>query len=157
MQPFVFVVTGKGFLYHQVRCMMAILFSIGRRQEDVSVIKALCDPNEHPEKPTYKMAPEAPLVLWSCRFASISFPKGSPGDHQKLLKHMYSAMQGSWMKSIVSMAMYDGLLSSFFPHCGDQPGGQEGGISERYDACLKYSATRNSYTPFRSRKTKHPR
>ncbi|KAJ3390070.1 tRNA pseudouridine synthase 3 [Lobulomyces angularis] len=73
---FVFVVKGNSFLWHQVRCMMAILFLIGEEKEDPSVISNLLDISQHPEnsgKPLYPMASEASLVLVECGFDKEHF------------------------------------------------------------------------------------
>ncbi|RKO88570.1 pseudouridine synthase, partial [Blyttiomyces helicus] len=70
----VFVVKGHAFLWHQVRCMVAILFLIGRGLEPPETVDALLDMSRHPPdagRPAYDMAPEAPLVLVEC-----GFPRG---------------------------------------------------------------------------------
>ncbi|TIA97034.1 hypothetical protein E3P96_03489 [Wallemia ichthyophaga] len=66
---------GSAFLYHQVRCMMAVLFLVGCGKEEVSVVDDLMrvelDP-EHPHlptvigKPIYDMAHDLPLCLYDC-------------------------------------------------------------------------------------------
>jgi hypothetical protein len=59
-------VRGWAFLYHQVRCMMAVLFMVGRGLEEPGIVPRLLDvtPGARFErKPTYNMAPELPLVL----------------------------------------------------------------------------------------------
>ena len=47
------VVTGKSFLWHQVRCMAAILFLVGSGLEQPSVINHML---EGKRKPQYGMA-----------------------------------------------------------------------------------------------------
>ncbi|KAM9269435.1 tRNA pseudouridine(38/39) synthase isoform 1-T1 [Morus bassanus] len=49
-----FEVTGQAFLYHQVRCMMAILFLIGQRMESPEIIDELLDVEKNPRKPQYR-------------------------------------------------------------------------------------------------------
>lgn len=49
-----FEVTGQAFLYHQVRCMMAILFLIGQRMEKPEIIDELLDIGNNPRKPQYR-------------------------------------------------------------------------------------------------------
>ena len=64
------LVEGSAFLWHQVRCMAAVLFLVGLRRETPDVVDALLDPKRFAEgKPQYEMAPAAPLVLWRCGFA----------------------------------------------------------------------------------------
>ena len=63
-------VEGSAFLWHQVRCMAAVLFLVGLRRETPDVVDALLDAGRFQSgKPQYEMAPDAPLVLWRCGFA----------------------------------------------------------------------------------------
>ncbi|PKU31541.1 trna pseudouridine(38 39) synthase [Limosa lapponica baueri] len=68
-----FEVTGQAFLYHQVRCMMAILFLIGQRMERPEIIDELLDVEKNPQKPQYSMAVEFPLVLYDCAFENLQW------------------------------------------------------------------------------------
>ncbi|NWH68432.1 PUS3 synthase, partial [Geococcyx californianus] len=68
-----FEVTGQAFLYHQVRCMMAILFLIGQRMESPEIINELLDVEKNPQKPQYSMAVEFPLVLHDCEFENLQW------------------------------------------------------------------------------------
>ncbi|XP_064326863.1 tRNA pseudouridine(38/39) synthase [Phalacrocorax carbo] len=68
-----FEVTGQAFLYHQVRCMMAILFLIGQRMESPEIIDELLDVEKNPRKPQYSMAVEFPLVLYDCEFENLQW------------------------------------------------------------------------------------
>jgi tRNA pseudouridine38/39 synthase len=77
-------VVGNGFLYHQIRHIMAVLFLVGSKMEAPSIISALlnADPNQpnasytdeeqNPpvvdRKPVYQMADGLPLVLWDCGY-----------------------------------------------------------------------------------------
>jgi tRNA pseudouridine38/39 synthase len=49
-----FEVTGQAFLYHQVRCMMAILFLIGQGMEKPEIIDELLNIEKNPQKPQYR-------------------------------------------------------------------------------------------------------
>ncbi|KAF1469933.1 tRNA pseudouridine(38/39) synthase, partial [Eudyptula minor novaehollandiae] len=68
-----FEVTGQAFLYHQVRCMVAILFLIGQRMESPEIIDELLDVEKNPRKPQYSMAVEFPLVLYDCEFENLQW------------------------------------------------------------------------------------
>ncbi|NXX20279.1 PUS3 synthase, partial [Podargus strigoides] len=68
-----FEVTGQAFLYHQVRCMMAILFLIGQRMESPEIIDELLDVEKNPRKPQYSMAVEFPLILYDCEFENLQW------------------------------------------------------------------------------------
>ncbi|XP_030064881.1 tRNA pseudouridine(38/39) synthase isoform X1 [Microcaecilia unicolor] len=68
-----FEVTGLAFLYHQVRCMVAVLFLIGQGLEDPGIIDQLLDVEKNPQKPQYSMAVEFPLVLYNCEFEGVEW------------------------------------------------------------------------------------
>ncbi len=65
---YTFTVHGSAFLWHQVRCMVAVLFLIGQGLEPPSLVSALLDIKANPARPMYEMANDAPLVLWDCIF-----------------------------------------------------------------------------------------
>ncbi|EDV24213.1 uncharacterized protein TRIADDRAFT_26740, partial [Trichoplax adhaerens] len=50
------IVCGKAFLWHQVRCMVAILFLIGQGLEDANIINYMLDIEKCNKKPQYGMA-----------------------------------------------------------------------------------------------------
>ncbi|NWU97100.1 PUS3 synthase, partial [Upupa epops] len=68
-----FEVSGQAFLYHQVRCMMAVLFLIGQGLESPDIINKLLDVEKNPQKPQYSMAVEFPLVLYDCEFENLQW------------------------------------------------------------------------------------
>ncbi|XP_006903299.1 PREDICTED: tRNA pseudouridine(38/39) synthase-like [Elephantulus edwardii] len=68
-----FEVTGHAFLYHQVRCMMAILFLIGQGMEKPDIIDELLNIEKNSQKPQYSMAVEFPLVLYDCKFENVKW------------------------------------------------------------------------------------
>ncbi|KAJ6730673.1 PSEUDOURIDYLATE SYNTHASE [Salix viminalis] len=63
-QLYAIKIKGRAFLWHQVRCIVAVLFMIGQGLESPEVIDALLDTRTL-RKPQYLMAPEIPLVLLS--------------------------------------------------------------------------------------------
>ena len=64
-------IRGIAFLWHMVRCIMALLFMIGEGEENPEAVTALLDIEHMPAKPHYKMAPELPLVLHECGFDNM--------------------------------------------------------------------------------------
>ncbi|RMD40783.1 hypothetical protein DV735_g4326, partial [Chaetothyriales sp. CBS 134920] len=65
---YTFAVHGSAFLWHQVRCMMGVLFLVGQGLEEPSVIDELLDIDKNPRRPLYEMAEDRGLVLWDCSF-----------------------------------------------------------------------------------------
>ncbi|KAJ8760418.1 hypothetical protein K2173_015085 [Erythroxylum novogranatense] len=72
-QLYAIKIKGRAFLWHQVRCMVAVLFMIGQGLESPDVIDALLDIRQTPRKPQYLMASDIPLVLQSCEFEGLKF------------------------------------------------------------------------------------
>ncbi|GIL88869.1 hypothetical protein Vretifemale_16791 [Volvox reticuliferus] len=77
-QVFAMTVRGTAFLWHQVRCMAAVLLMVGRGQERPEVVSELLDMDATPRKPQYSMAPEEPLLLYACGFSGLSFRRSVP-------------------------------------------------------------------------------
>lgn len=67
------LVHGSGFLWHQIRCIVAILLLIGQGKEEISLIKSLLDIEKYPRTPNYQIASELPLVLFDCQFDDINW------------------------------------------------------------------------------------
>ncbi|ABN67375.2 pseudouridine synthase [Scheffersomyces stipitis CBS 6054] len=80
---------GSAFLWHQVRCMVAILFLIGQKLEATTIIEDLFDLEKYPTKPVYEMANDIPLVLYDCIYPEMEWlsPIGSEGTIEKFYKH----------------------------------------------------------------------
>jgi len=74
VQTFALRIRGTAFLYHQVRCVAAVLLMVGRGLERPDVVRRLLDSRAHPRKPQYALAPEQPLLLYACGYG------GDAGD-----------------------------------------------------------------------------
>jgi tRNA pseudouridine38/39 synthase len=72
---YTFTLHGSAFLWHQVRCMVAILFLVGQGLEQPSIVSELLDVEKNPRRPTYEMASDTPLVLWDCIFPREDDPE----------------------------------------------------------------------------------
>ncbi|XP_042397552.1 tRNA pseudouridine(38/39) synthase-like isoform X2 [Zingiber officinale] len=103
-------VRGSAFLWHQVRCMVAVLFMIGQGLESPDVINALLDTIKTPRKPQYNMAPEAPLILRFCEFENLEFIC-SPDANRALHEHLKSEVQ----RYILQAAIFDEALNCLLP------------------------------------------
>eukprot|EP00579_Thalassiosira_antarctica_P009406 CAMPEP_0201914810 /NCGR_PEP_ID=MMETSP0903-20130614/4895_1 /ASSEMBLY_ACC=CAM_ASM_000552 /TAXON_ID=420261 /ORGANISM="Thalassiosira antarctica, Strain CCMP982" /LENGTH=639 /DNA_ID=CAMNT_0048450269 /DNA_START=62 /DNA_END=1981 /DNA_ORIENTATION=+ len=64
-------IEGQAFLWHQIRCILSILFHIGRQQESPTLVQQLVDIQTNPGKPSYDMASETALVLQDCKFGHL--------------------------------------------------------------------------------------
>lgn len=73
---YVLVLHGKAFLWHQVRCIMGLLYHVGLGLESIDIIDKLSDPVNilHDKgRPVYTMAAELPLVLVDCSYPPSTF------------------------------------------------------------------------------------
>ncbi|XP_053658948.1 tRNA pseudouridine(38/39) synthase [Anopheles marshallii] len=116
--------TGKAFLWHQVRCIMAVLLLVGQGKEEPSVVKELLDVEKNPCKPQYSMAIDVPLNLYKCQFNEKSIqPAGEEQQESDggsdlrnwIFKHenvvrTICELQGLWMKQNVKSTMIRDML-----------------------------------------------
>ena len=77
---YAFNVYGNAFLWHQIRCMVAVLFHVGQGLERPEVVKDLLDVEKNPRKPQYGMADGVPLVLWDCLYPVPGQKRGDSLD-----------------------------------------------------------------------------
>lgn len=83
---------GTAFLWHQVRCMMAILFLVGQGLEEPQIVRDLMDTEKFATKPEYEMAHDVPLVLYDCLFDGLEwkYPDDLSRSRSKLLQDAFS-------------------------------------------------------------------
>lgn len=62
------IITSQAFLWHQIRCLMGVLFLIGERKEEAEIMLELLNIENCPKKPQYNLAHEIPLNLWYCEY-----------------------------------------------------------------------------------------
>jgi tRNA pseudouridine38/39 synthase len=68
------IIKGSAFLWHQVRCIMSILFLIGNEQEEISIIKEMLNiPLNDNKEFFYSLADEKNLILTDCVFEFYNF------------------------------------------------------------------------------------
>ena len=63
-----FEIIGQAFLWHQIRCIVSVLFMVGQGRESPDIVDHLLDVRTNPGKPSYPMADELPLVLHRCSY-----------------------------------------------------------------------------------------
>lgn len=102
---FIFEIKGLAFLYHQVRCMMAVLLLIGQKLEAADIINQLLDVENNPRKPQYSMAVDYPLVLYDCHFEGLSWTQESEEGGFVL-----AALQQHWTQSTVKAHVLQGMI-----------------------------------------------
>ena len=125
-------ITGQAFLWHQIRCIVAVLFLIGQRRENPGIISELLDVERHPRKPQYTMAVEFPLVLFHCAYDHDDIEWRHDADSTV---DVVRSMQAAWTQHSVRAAMLRRMLSEL-------------GSSERQQADSLVPGTRSrTYKP----------
>lgn len=81
---YTFTLHGSAFLWHQVRCMVAVLFLVAQGLEKPTIVSELLDVEKNPRRPTYEMASDTPLVLWDC-----VFPHENDSERKNALQWIY--------------------------------------------------------------------
>ena len=71
-QSYVCIIKGTAFLWHQVRCIMQILFLIGEELEDIELINEMLNEKSNYEF-KYGLADDSNLILSDCVFEFINF------------------------------------------------------------------------------------
>ncbi|KAG1334491.1 tRNA pseudouridine(38/39) synthase [Cocos nucifera] len=93
-------IKGSAFLWHQVRCMVAVLFMIGQGLESTNIVDVLLDTHNTWRKPQYNMAPELPLILCFCKFENVNFTCSSDAS-RALHKHLKNEFQSYMMQAAI--------------------------------------------------------
>nr|XP_039265573.1 tRNA pseudouridine(38/39) synthase-like [Styela clava] len=108
-QIYVATIHGTGFLYHQVRYMMGILFLIGLGFEEPNVISDLLDVKKTPKKPQYGYMADFPLTLYDCAFNNLKWNLSEVAS-KKLLTHFQRFNSIFSIKSAVTKSMLDKFI-----------------------------------------------
>ncbi|XP_051969757.1 tRNA pseudouridine(38/39) synthase [Xyrauchen texanus] len=111
IQLYVFQVKGLAFLYHQVRCMMALLLLIGQRLETSEIVDQLLDVEKNPRKPQYSMAVDYPLVLYDCHFEGVNW-RTEPVEESHVLNSLHQHWVQTAVKTQVLLGMIQGLQNT---------------------------------------------
>jgi hypothetical protein len=135
-----FTITGYAFLWHQVRCMVAVMFMIGRGEEEPDVISHLLDIQKLSQKPSYEMASELPLVLFHCEFPTIRWIVDEVANYKAVMGTLWhSTHMEKLIQSVVGWGMVQGMALSF-PELnvisnGSQSGDKHQNLLVSYDVC----------------------
>ncbi|KAG2180903.1 hypothetical protein INT43_008483 [Umbelopsis isabellina] len=113
LQMYELELKGTAFLWHQVRCMMSILFLAGQGLEKPEVVRDLLDVSKIPSRPEYIMASDLPLVLYDCEFQGLDWKYANDGhivpgyaSPFKLWRHLHE----QWYEYMTKAMMFQTLL-----------------------------------------------
>ncbi|KAJ2623418.1 pseudouridine synthase deg1 [Coemansia spiralis] len=113
---------GSAFLWHQVRCMMAILFLVGQGLEQPGIVDNLIDVQNLNGKPEYEMASDTPLVLADCLFDEVDakwiYVRG-PGQEATSMSTLDRSILRQWgylnTQAVVASALLQNLRATIIP------------------------------------------
>lgn len=103
----VLTLIGTAFLWHQVRCLVAILLLVGQGYEEPEVMVQLLDIETNPRKPQYSMASEVPLNLFHCQYP---FDDSLWLVDEETISEVESSLQRIWTFSSVKTVMLTDVL-----------------------------------------------
>lgn len=126
---FYFQITANAFLWHQIRCILAVLLLIGQEKEQPSVLEELLNVEKNPCKPQYTPALGLPLNLYDCQFRKKSSDakeyvedKGEDEDcnpdttewvfSESNTVKVIETLQGEWAESNIKATMIREVLHS---------------------------------------------
>ena len=85
-------IKASGFLYHMVRCIMAVLKGVGRREILPIDIKEILTLNPTTKR-LYTMEDPSGLVLYNCDYDNLDFGKLNEHNSESVLRSMAGLMQ----------------------------------------------------------------
>lgn len=123
-------IKGSAFLWHMIRCIVAILMLVGQQREEPEIVKELLDVANNDKKPQYSLASEIPLNLFLCNYRD-DFP--DPAEPQRsydmlnkwifdeeALREMIIDMQEHWCNQSVKSTMIYEMLKVLNAEYADQ-------------------------------------
>lgn len=105
------VIVGQAFLYHQIRCIMSILFLVGSRKEKPDIVRSLLDIEKCPARPNYTRASPLSLCLFDCKYDPKDLPQGFYYDRGALC-NLLRQLKELWTKYKTKTLMIEQVLFS---------------------------------------------
>ena len=110
-QPYVCIIKGSAFLWHQVRCIMQILFLIGEGLEDVELINEMLNENSIYNF-NYGLADDANLVLSDCVFEFVNFKNDNKNcDAYYKMEKIY---QDNLLQNVINSHFFNVIFNNSF-------------------------------------------
>ncbi|ODM94879.1 tRNA pseudouridine(38/39) synthase [Orchesella cincta] len=107
------IIVGGSFVWHQIRCIAAVLILVGKELEEPEVVTELLNLEKYPRKPQYSMAVDYPLVLYDVQYhendISWIYPK-TP------LSIVLSDLQTIWSEHSVKSTMISEMIQDLELH-----------------------------------------
>ena len=139
-----FEVRGRGFLWHQVRCLISVLLQVGQGHETPEIVDWLLDKSQVSNavgKPHYTLAPAHPLLFYHCEFPGLAFTRSETASFG-----LRRVLEARWCKTAVSLAM----IQTHLDFLDASSTSQAARPAQRHDFAEKYNPKRG-HTLFRDR------
>jgi hypothetical protein len=108
-----FRIHGDAFLYHQIRCTVAVLCLVGAGLEAPAVVDQLLDVAGHlAAKPSYELAPPEPLVLFHCDFGPLLRFRVNQVTGQRTIAAQMAAAEAARVQSGVLSLLAQAALAA---------------------------------------------
>ncbi|KAI9493376.1 pseudouridine synthase [Zychaea mexicana] len=125
---------GTAFLWHQVRCIMSVLFLVGQKLEEPEIVQALLNVSEIEARPDYPMASELPLLLYDCEFENIHWVTGNGASTARIYQHWRELWSANMTRTL--------LCQTFMQYMQPFPVAAEGGLGEGDIPLTQYLQTK---------------
>ena len=99
------IIRSKAFLWHQIRCIMAVLLMVGEGLEREEVVTELLDIENNPCRPAYQMASDLALNLHSAEYEKVCWVKDDSST-----EFVIKSTQKLWAEHAIRAAMVRGKL-----------------------------------------------
>lgn len=102
-------IMGRAFLWHQIRCVVSVLFRVASGRDPPIVVSDLLDIEAHPRRPQYPMASEIPLSLSSCDYENNELDWNY--DSEAVLVTL-KQLQEQWAEHSIKATMFKGAIDN---------------------------------------------
>jgi tRNA pseudouridine38/39 synthase len=127
-KPYFCLIKGSAFLWHQVRCIMGILFLIGNELEDIDLINQMLNPNTDYNF-LYPIADDSNLVLTDCVFEFVNLNSNDSNEiSSDLFFKLEKVYQDNLIQSVVNTHFFNVMFNTnlnFFQMLNDEKKGKK--------------------------------
>ncbi|XP_023246847.1 tRNA pseudouridine(38/39) synthase [Copidosoma floridanum] len=111
-------IKSNAFLWHQIRCIVGILFLVGREQETPEIVQDLLDIEKCPCKPQYSLAHYTPLNLFYCEYDNTHWYTDIT-ELEKVIKDLQEEWTNASVKCAMTRCMLNDLGTLFAKEISD--------------------------------------
>lgn len=143
-------IVGSSFLWHQIRCIVAVLFLIGQNREAPTIVCDLLDVEKNPRKPQYTMASEIPLVLFDATFDNHEL---NWIYERESLRKVIEHLQGLWTNQQIRATTIRSMLRNLESTLADAQTNDENTPVVKQQRCLEMAPDVKVYKRLMERPT----